>query len=230
MHIVDTAAVSVSPLNRSTAVTTKESVAISARGARTPIGTEKGFEPKDDSQGKSRTSNSIMTTLSSMALKVQRACQAWSGNVEFLKAQGQVILVLIIAYIGNNWPYSYPRNDNHNYFMFWLMNFALLVAALCTMEHIPNTRNSLQILSRSQTEEWKGWMQWAFIMVRLVHVTGVSFMNVTLTLFYGLFTMLRLSFFLFLVSLLSRLQCLQYHSRLCQFVRLDDRLWKFPLL
>jgi 10 TM Acyl Transferase domain found in Cas1p len=176
MHTVDTSVTATSI--RTAAVTTKESASSSAvaRGSRTPTGIGKeDLTTKDDSQGKSRTSgNSLMTTFSSFALKVQRNCQAWTGNIDFLKAQGQVVLVLIIAYIGNNWPYSYPRNANHNYGMFWFMNAALLVAALCTMKHIPNTRNTIQILSRSQTEEWKGWMQWAFIMVRIPQVSSIS--------------------------------------------------------
>jgi 10 TM Acyl Transferase domain found in Cas1p len=121
---------------------------------------------KDDSQGKRRSLPPIvMTMLASLMSKVQRSCSNWNGNIDFIQAQGQVALVLIVAYIGNNWPYSYPRNDNHNYTMFWSMNMAVLIAAACTMKHVPNTRG-IQILSRSQTEEWKGWMQWAFIMVR----------------------------------------------------------------
>jgi uncharacterized integral membrane protein len=46
--------------------------------------------------------------------------------------------------------------------MFWAMNGALFVAALVTLKHEPSDR--ITILSRHQTEEWKGWMQWAFIL------------------------------------------------------------------
>lgn len=84
--------------------------------------------------------------------------------MDFVYAQAQVILILGIAYIGNNWKYTYPRNMNQNYTLFWMMNVFILVVGLYTMKHTPNSR--IQILSRSQTEEWKGWMQWAFIMVR----------------------------------------------------------------
>jgi 10 TM Acyl Transferase domain found in Cas1p len=89
----------------------------------------------------------------------------WKGKIDFFAAQLQVVVILVIAYIGNNWKYSYPRNDNQNYTLFWFMNVALLVVGLCTLQHTPNARY-IQILNRSQTEEWKGWMQWAFIMVR----------------------------------------------------------------
>ena len=62
---------------------------------------------------------------------------------------------------------QYPRNDNANPAMFWLANAAILVAAGWTLKHDPNSSSrGLQLLSRNQTEEWKGWMQFAFIMVR----------------------------------------------------------------
>ena len=92
----------------------------------------------------------------------------WKGGKEFLTAQVQVIVVLAVAYIGNNWPYSYPRNANHNPTLFWVMNAALLIAAGLTWTHNAKaSARGVQLLSRAQTEEWKGWMQWAFIMVRV---------------------------------------------------------------
>jgi hypothetical protein len=95
--------------------------------------------------------------------------QQWKGGRDFVQAQVQVVGILLIAYIGNNWPKSYPRNDNHNYTMFWIMNASILVAGLLTVKHDANgSARGVQILSRSQTEEWKGWMQWCFIMVRVV--------------------------------------------------------------
>lgn len=90
------------------------------------------------------------------------------NGATFGMAQLQILVILIIAYIGNNWQYSYPRNDNHNMTLFWFMNIALLIVSLCTMKHEPQP--NIQILNRSQTEEWKGWMQWMFIMVRYMFV------------------------------------------------------------
>jgi len=89
--------------------------------------------------------------------------QHWKGRDDFVKAQGQILVVLLIAYIGNNWPKSYPRNDNHNPTMFWLMNISLWIAAAATLKH-DTSSNNIVILNRNQTEEWKGWMQFAFIM------------------------------------------------------------------
>lgn len=105
--------------------------------------------------------------MSATALFWNRARQ-WKGASTFMTAQVQVAVVLVIAYAGNNWPETYPRNDNHSYYMFWFMNAALLVVALATLQHVPGRDGTVQLLSRPQTEEWKGWMQWAFIMVRCV--------------------------------------------------------------
>mmetsp|Transcript_65768 Transcript_65768/g.77307 ORF Transcript_65768/g.77307 Transcript_65768/m.77307 type:complete len:488 (-) Transcript_65768:201-1664(-) len=93
----------------------------------------------------------------------------WAGRNEFLGAQAQMAAILLIAYIGDNWKESYPRNDNHNPQMFWIMNACLLVVALASWRHKPNPRGVV-LLSRAQTEEWKGWMQWAFIMYHYYRV------------------------------------------------------------
>jgi len=94
---------------------------------------------------------------------------SWNGRWDFAKAQCQVAFVLVIAYIGNNWHDSYPRNDNHDPSMFWAMNAGLLIVSLAMMKREESTRG-VQLLSRPQTEEWKGWMQWAFIMYHYYRV------------------------------------------------------------
>ena len=121
-----------------------------------------------DSQGKQRIHK---MTASNMLSRILRIVQhQWKGNMDFVYAQAQVVLILAIAYIGNNWKYTYPRNENQNYTLFWGMNVFILVVGLTTMKHTPSHRSTIQILSRSQTEEWKGWMQWAFIMVRFFQI------------------------------------------------------------
>ena len=115
-------------------------------------------EDPAEKYGKSRS------TLSSMTMAVFLG--AWKGGKDFLWAQLQVAVVLTVAYIGNKWPHSYQRNENHNPSMFWVMCGALLVAAAFTWNHEAKvSARGVQLLSRAQTEEWKGWMQWAFIMV-----------------------------------------------------------------
>jgi hypothetical protein len=124
------------------------------------------LDDETDPQGKSRLNSKCNVNMISMASLVHRL-RSWQGAATFAQAQVQVAVVLAIAYIGNNWKDSYPRNDNHNIPLFWFMNVALLVAGALTLQHKPGREGSVQLLSRSQTEEWKGWMQWAFIMVRV---------------------------------------------------------------
>jgi hypothetical protein len=124
----------------------------------------------DDPVGKKRKRG--YRTMSTMMNHVhQTITQKWTGKTDFLKAQAQVAAILVIAAIGNLWPIAYKRNDNHNPTMFWVMNAGLLVASIYTLKHDKEgSARGVQLLSRPQTEEWKGWMQWAFIMVRIVMV------------------------------------------------------------
>lgn len=101
---------------------------------------------------------------------------AWGGREEFLKSQAFMIAILGIAWFGDNWEPSYPRNDNHNMQMYYVVHIILFALAAITWTHKPrgSTATSkgpsneeyekITLLSRSQTEEWKGWMQFAFIM------------------------------------------------------------------
>ena len=98
----------------------------------------------------------------------------WKSRKEFALAQAQVCVILAIAYLGNTWSSTYPRNENHDPRMFWIMNGALAVVALATLKHDPNAASrGVQLLSRPQTEEFKGWMQWAFIMYHYYRVYSV---------------------------------------------------------
>jgi len=107
------------------------------------------------------------TVLKNMSPKPNNNDQVWSGKKEFFLSQAKVALVLAVARIGDNWNPAYPRNDNHNMTLFWFFHVVLLIAAAATWTHrAPRDPTSTQvtILSRPQTEEWKGWMQFAFIM------------------------------------------------------------------
>lgn len=91
----------------------------------------------------------------------------WTGRNEFFFSQVKVALVLAVARIGDNWEPAYPRNDNHNMTLFYIFHAVLLVIAAATWKYTPPrdpTSERVSFLSRPQTEEWKGWMQFAFIM------------------------------------------------------------------
>lgn len=89
----------------------------------------------------------------------------WKGKNEFALTQVKVAFILAVAYFGDRWEPSYPRNENHNMNLFWIGHAVLLIAAFATWKHNPREGNSTRVtlLSREQTEEWKGWMQFAFI-------------------------------------------------------------------
>ncbi len=91
----------------------------------------------------------------------------WSGQKEFFLSQAKVVLVLAVARIGDNWNPAYPRNENHNMTLFWALHVVLFIVAAATWTHTAPrdpSSNRVSFLSRPQTEEWKGWMQFSFIM------------------------------------------------------------------
>lgn len=148
----------------------------------TPTTTEV-VESADPAEKYSKTSSKVSSAIMKLLFSLQNMTSTfvsmvlpswWKGGKDFVMAQVQVVIILVIAYIGNNWKYSYPRNDNHNPAMFWVMNIALLVAGALTWKHdIKESARGVQLLSRSQTEEWKGWMQWAFIMYHYYRMYAV---------------------------------------------------------
>jgi len=97
------------------------------------------------------------------------AAQEKNGAKDFIVAQCKVAVVLAVAHVGNKFEPAYPRNDNHNPSMFWFVNAILLVATIFSWTWKPSSAGRgggsprVIMLGREQTEEWKGWMQWAFI-------------------------------------------------------------------
>ena len=94
-------------------------------------------------------------------------CGSWTNGKEFVLAQAKVSVLLAFAYFCDNWEPSYPRNENHNMNLFWIAHLVLAIITFMSWEHVPprdSTSTKVIPLSRCQTEEWKGWMQFAFIM------------------------------------------------------------------
>jgi hypothetical protein len=115
----------------------------------------------------SDASKSASSKSASSSLSSSLSWWNWTGKREFLEAQGKVVLILLVARIGDQWEPAYPRNENHSMNMFWASHVVLLLAAAFTWTHTPPrdpASSRITLLSRPQTEEWKGWMQFAFIM------------------------------------------------------------------
>jgi len=126
-----------------------------------------GKRASTEQHKKTFVDNATMNNDSSNYRRFSSILSLWSGKSEFLVTQLKMLVVLAFAYVGNTWDPSYERNENHNMSMFWLMNLLLVVGAFLTWTHKPPSnveKGKVTLLSREQTEEWKGWMQWAFIM------------------------------------------------------------------
>jgi hypothetical protein len=125
-------------------------------------------DPQQKTNKPQRSSPLKTLTMSISGLKSWSA-QPKDGLKDFTLAQLKVAAILAVAHFGNIYEPSYPRNDNHAPSMFWIVNGLLLVATMATWSHKPSSAGRaggtprVIILGREQTEEWKGWMQWAFI-------------------------------------------------------------------
>ena len=78
-------------------------------------------------------------------------------------------LVLVVSHVLNRWPNSFPRNENQNPDLFWSGMLLTAFAALATL-----TKSEKEVvMSRDQTNEWKGFMQITFILYHYYRATYV---------------------------------------------------------
>ena len=124
----------------------------------------------EDENSKVRRKSTPALAMSSILSRIRAwATQDQNGLKDFMIAQLKVALILFIAYKGDKFEPAYPRNDNHDPTIFWIVNACLAVGAFYTWKwEASRTGRSggsprIVCLGREQTEEWKGWMQWAFI-------------------------------------------------------------------
>lgn len=68
--------------------------------------------------------------------------------------------ILAFAYICENHPPFTPGDKDHSMDMVWGLSLLLLIVSLFNIR----TSKGGEILNREQTEEWKGWMQFLFLM------------------------------------------------------------------
>ena len=94
-------------------------------------------------------------------------------------------LILFYAYICEYHP-PYPHADkNYDADLFFFLTFLLFVVSAFTWQkHIPDEPKSApgtvaaanaktEVLNRNQTEEWKGWMQFMFLLYHYYHAEDV---------------------------------------------------------
>tara|TARA_B100000902_G_scaffold397063_1_gene459733 strand:- start:2044 stop:3135 length:1092 start_codon:yes stop_codon:yes gene_type:complete len=78
-------------------------------------------------------------------------------------------VVLLLSYVFNNWPNSFSRNENKNADIFFSFMIITVLAALTTLQKLDKD----EILSRNQTNEWKGFMQISFLLYHYYRATYV---------------------------------------------------------
>ena len=70
--------------------------------------------------------------------------------------------ILALCWCAEHRP-IYPHMDKvYDKDLYWFVTAQLFLVALVTTRKVP--RNGQDILGREQTEEWKGWMQFSFLM------------------------------------------------------------------
>ena len=68
--------------------------------------------------------------------------------------------MLIFAFMCEHYPLFPHAAKIHDMDMFWLVHLALFIVGVSKWEKSKTT----DLLNREQTEEWKGWMQFSFLM------------------------------------------------------------------
>lgn len=77
--------------------------------------------------------------------------------------------ILTFAYLCENNPPFPPGEKDHNLDIFWSLTLILFVVSILNVRKSKNG----DVLNREQTEEWKGWMQFCFLMYHYFSVHEV---------------------------------------------------------
>ena len=151
----------------SSAPTNRKESSAAAAAASAADKEEKAQSAADPSNKVSKGNDTSFQQYYNQFLQKYPLLQQWKSRKAFLDAQGHFLLVLLVAYCINSWPVRYPREQNHNEFLFWFMTLVVMGGAALTTLKVEKSKRGVQLLSRAQTEEWKGWMQFIFIMVSI---------------------------------------------------------------
>lgn len=83
------------------------------------------------------------------------------GSVYALARETSIIGgILLFAYMCEHYPLFPHSAKIHDMDMFWLVHLALGIASVWRFDK----SKTADLLNREQTEEWKGWMQFSFLM------------------------------------------------------------------
>ncbi|CAN0140181.1 unnamed protein product, partial [Heterosigma akashiwo] len=83
-----------------------------------------------------------------------------SSVYEFASDVSKLALMMLLVYLCENFP-PHPHSQKvHDMDMFWVMTAVLFLWSFTDVRKSKTT----DILNREQTEEWKGWMQFMFLL------------------------------------------------------------------
>mmetsp|Transcript_42103 Transcript_42103/g.131826 ORF Transcript_42103/g.131826 Transcript_42103/m.131826 type:complete len:920 (-) Transcript_42103:866-3625(-) len=77
--------------------------------------------------------------------------------------------IMIFTYVCEHFPFFPHAAKSHDMDLFWSLTAALFLAAAFTVRKSKST----DLLHREQTEEWKGWMQFMFLLYHYLHAGEV---------------------------------------------------------
>mmetsp|Transcript_42104 Transcript_42104/g.131836 ORF Transcript_42104/g.131836 Transcript_42104/m.131836 type:complete len:614 (-) Transcript_42104:1776-3617(-) len=77
--------------------------------------------------------------------------------------------IMLFSFVCEHYPFFPHAAKSHDMDMFWSLTAALFIAAAFTMRRSKST----DLLHREQTEEWKGWMQFMFLLYHYLHAGEV---------------------------------------------------------
>lgn len=122
-------------------------------------------------------------------------------------------VLLLFSYMCEHYPLFPHSAKIHDMDMFWLVHLALFIASVWKLEKSKTT----DLLNREQTEEWKGWMQFSFLMYHYfsAHET-YNAIRVMITCYVWMTGFGNFSFF--------------YIKRDFGFVRVAQMIWRLNFL
>ena len=120
---------------------------------------------------------------------------------------------ILLTYLFEHYPLFPHAAKDHDMDLFWFLTFGLFFCAALGLQKTKTT----DLLNREQTEEWKGWMQFMFLLYHYLHASEVyNSIRVMITCYVWMTGFGNFSFF--------------YIKRDFGLVRLLQMLWRLNFL